>query len=79
MTDSIFELIMTIGRDIFLENHVSRNFILKCYITILLQQFTKTLNKFLNLCRINESLEICTPVLFDQLNESKQFWGTFFG
>ena len=73
MTDSIFELIMTIGRDIFLENHVSRNFILKCYITILLQQFTKTLNKFLNLCRTNESLEICTPVFFDQLNESKQF------
>ena len=42
------------------------------YITILLQQFTKTLNQFLHLSRENENLEICMPVLFEQLNESKQ-------
>ena len=25
----------------------------------------------------NEGLETCKPVWFEQLNESKQFWGTF--
>ena len=35
-------------------------------------------NQFLSLSRANENLEICIPVLFELLNESKQFWGTFF-
>ena len=48
---------------------------LKYYITVLLWKFTKTLNQILNLSRANENLEIYMPVLFEQLNESKKFWG----
>ena len=44
---------------------------LKYYITILLRQFTETINK--DLSRANENVEICMPVLFELLNESKQF------
>ena len=58
--------------DILLKNYVKCNLMLIYYITILLQQFTKTLNQFLYLSRENENLEICMPVLFEQLNESKQ-------
>ena len=36
-------------------------------------KITKTLNQLLNLSRANENLEICMPVLFEQLNESKKF------
>ena len=61
---------MAIERDILLKNHVSCNFMLKYYITILLRQFTKTLNQFLHLSRENENLEMCLPVLFKQLNEN---------
>ena len=39
--------------------------------------YFKTLNQLLNLSRTN--LEICMPVLFEQLNETKQFLGNFFG
>ena len=46
---------------------------LKYYITASLRQFTKTLNQFFDLPKANENLEICMPVLFVQLNESKQF------
>ena len=41
--------------------------------------YFKTLNRLLNLSRTNENLEICMPVLFEQLNETKQFSGNFFG
>ena len=63
---------MEIEMDILLKNYVKCNLMLIYYITILLQQFTKTLNQFLHLSRENENLEICMPVLFEQLNESKQ-------
>ena len=46
---SIFKLMTT------LENQVSCNFMLKCYITILLQQFPNTLNQFLNVPRANKN------------------------
>ena len=52
---------------------------LKYYTTALLRQFVKTLNQFLNLPWVNENLQICMPVLFEQLNESKQLWGAFCG
>ena len=54
---------------------------LKYYITILHRQFTKTLNHFSKLSRAKKKkkMEIRMPVLFELLNESKQFWGTFFG
>ena len=53
---------------------------LKYYITILHRQFTKTLNQFSKLSREKKKkMEIRMPVLFELLNESKQFWGTFFG
>ena len=79
ITDTIMKLIMSIDRSIFLKKHVSRNIMWIFYITILLRQFTKTLNQFLNWSMANENLKICMPILFEQLKESKQFWGTFFG
>ena len=50
----------------------------KQYNTISLSQFTNNITQFLNLPGANGKLEIFLPVLFEQLNESKQFWGTFF-
>ena len=47
------------------------NFTLKYYITITLQQFTKTLNQLFHLSRLNRNLV--------ELNESKQLWGSFVG
>ena len=64
---------MNIDSGIPLKHHASCNFMLKYYITILLRQFTKTLNQFLNLSRINKNWETCMSFLFQQLNESKQF------
>ena len=52
---------------------------LEYYITVSLWQFTKNLNQFFDLSRANENLEICIPAWIVQLNESKQFWGNFFG
>ena len=52
-------------KGILLKNHVSYNFMLKLYITALLQQFSTTLSQFLNLSRANKDLEICIPVLFE--------------
>ena len=66
---------MTVISSIALKNLVGCNFMLKYYITVLLWKFTKTLNQLLNLSRANENLEICVTVLFEQLNESKKFWG----
>ena len=37
-----------------LENYVNCNFMLKYYITVLLRQFTETLNQFLYLTRSND-------------------------
>ena len=68
---------MTIDSGIFLKNHISCNFMLKYYITILLRQFTKTLHKCLNLSRVNENFEICMSVSFEEFDESKLFWGAF--
>ena len=59
-------ILMTFDSDIFLKSHISCNFMLKYYITILLRKFTKTLNQSLNLTRANKNLEICMPVLFEQ-------------
>ena len=70
---------MTNDSDILLKNHISCDFMLKYYITILHLHFTKTLNQVLNVPRVNKNLEICIPVLFEQLNESEQFSSTFFG
>ena len=56
-----------------LKNHSSCNFMLKYYITVSFRQFTKTINQFFYLSRANKNLEICMPVLFVQLNESKHF------
>ena len=70
---------MPIEIRILLKNHVSCDFILKYYITVSLRQFTKTLNQFFDMSRVNENLELCIPVWFVQLNESKQFWGNFIG
>ena len=39
--------------DILLKNHVSCNFMLKCYIPVTPRQFTKTLNQFFYLSRAN--------------------------
>ena len=64
--DSIFKLMMTIVSSIVLKNFVSCNFTLKYYITI--WQFTKTLSQLLS---------FACPDLLEELNESKQFWGTF--
>ena len=71
MNNSIFKLMMNIDSGISLKNHVSCNFMVKYYITILLRQFTKTLDQFLNFSTANENLEICLLVLFEKLNESK--------
>ena len=68
---------MLIESCILLKYHFSCNFMLKNYITISLGQFTKTLNQFFYLSRANEKFESCMPVLLDQLNELKQFRGTF--
>ena len=73
INDSIFKLRMTIDSGVLLKNHISCNFMLKYRITILLRQFTKSLNQFLMLSRASGDLEICMPILFEQLNESKQF------
>ena len=70
---------MTIDSGILLKNQASCNFMLNYYITILFQQLKKTLNQFLKLVRAKENIEICMPVLFELLNGSKQFGGTFFG
>ena len=51
----------------------------KYYNTISSRQFTKTLNQFLYLSRAKENLETWMPILFEKLNESKRFWGTFTG
>ena len=59
------KILLPIGNGIILKNHVSCHFILKYYMTILLQQFTKTLDRFLNLSTANENLEICIPVLLE--------------
>ena len=64
---------MTIDSDILLKNHVSCKFMLKYYTKVLLRQFTKTLNQFLNLPGANKNLEICVLVLFEQLTESNSF------
>ena len=64
---------MTIDSGIPLKNHVSCSFMPKYCITILLWQFTKTLHQLFNLSEGKENLEICMPVLFEQLNESKKF------
>ena len=61
----------------FLENQVSCNFMLNYYIAISLWQFTKTLNQVFYLPEKNKNLEIYMPVWLEQLNELKQFWGTF--
>ena len=61
--NSIFKLMMTIESRILLKNHVSCNLMLKYYITILLRQFPKTLDQFLDLPRGNENFEIYMPVL----------------
>ena len=45
----------------------------KQYNTISLSQFTNNITQFLNLPGANGKLEIFLPVLFEQLNESKQF------
>ena len=58
MNDSFFKLMITIDNGILLKSHASCNFMLKHYITILLQQYKKTLNRFLNLSRAKENLEI---------------------
>ena len=64
---------MPIDSGILLKKYVSCNLMLKRYIKISLRQFTKTLNQFLNLSRANKKKEFYMPVLFKQLNESKQF------
>ena len=61
----------------FLKKHVSGSFMIKCYATDSLRQFTKTLNQFFFLSGAKKNLEICKPVWFAQLSELKQFWGTF--
>ena len=58
MNDSFFKLMITIDNGILLKSHASWNFMLKHYITILLQQNKKTLNRFLNLSRAKGNLEI---------------------
>ena len=59
--------------DILLKNHSSCNL----YKSITSQFYSESSQKikirFLNLPRANENLEIWMPVLFQQLNESKQF------
>ena len=52
---------------------------LEYYITVLLRQFTNTLNQFCYLCRVNENLATCIPAWSEQLKELKQLWGTFTG
>ena len=68
---------MPIESSILLKYHVSCNFMLKYYIIVSLGQLT--LNQFFDLPRAKESLKICMPVSFVQLNELKQFWGNFIG
>ena len=72
MNHSIFKSLMTIDSGHSFEKPCC-NFLLKCYTRILLRQLTKILNQLLNLSRANENLENCMPVLFERLNESKQF------
>ena len=52
---------------------------LNYYITVLLRQFTKTLNQFFYLSSANKDLETYVPVWFEQFKEQKQFWDTFAG
>ena len=73
--EGIIYLFRWIDSNVLLKKYVSCNFMLKYYITVLLRQFKKSLNYFLNLPRANVNLEIRIPVSFEQLNESKQFWG----
>ena len=68
---------MPIESSILLKYHVSCNFMLKYYIIVSLEQLT--LNQFFDLSRAKESLKICMPVSFVQLNELKQFCGNFIG
>ena len=68
---------MTTDCDILLKNHVTYNFKLKCYITILLRQFMETLNQCLDLSWANQNLEICMTIFFQGLNESNQFRAFF--
>ena len=51
INDSILKLMTTVGNRIIPKNHETFNFMLVYCITILLQQFTKTLNQFLILSR----------------------------
>ena len=46
---------------------------LKYCMTILPQQFLKTLNQLFYLSRVNENLETCMPIWFECLNQSKYF------
>ena len=55
---------MTIDSGTLLKNDVGCNCLLKYYIKVLLRQFTKTLNQFLNFSRANENVEMCISVLF---------------
>ena len=43
----------------------------KYCITVLFQQFSKTLNQFFYLSSGNENLETCIPVWFENLKEQK--------
>ena len=70
--DSAFKFMMIIDSGVLLKNHATCNFMLKYYITILLRQFTKTLNQFLNISNANKNLEICMPAFLEQLNESME-------
>ena len=60
-----------------MKNNITCNCILKYDIKASFRKFTKTLNQFFNSSRkrANDSLQICIPVLFEQLNESKEFQG----
>ena len=58
---------------------------LKSYAKILHHNFTPTIYENLKSVfeiiqgKKKKKMEIRMPVLFELLNESKQFWGTFFG
>ena len=52
---------------------------LKYYITVSRQQFSKTSNQLFYLSTANENLETCMQVWFEQFKELKQFWGTLIG
>ena len=53
---------------ILLKSHVGCHFMVKNYITISFQQFTKTSNQDFCLARPNENLKTCMPVWFENLN-----------